>query len=85
MAKEKLEVVKEADAINTFSIGLAIAEQLSVNSNLTQTLSNTGDVLFNVSYSKDFKGEKTMPVGLVIVSKESAEHFTSIGIGKIAE
>lgn len=44
---------------------------------------NENDVAFIVKYPSGFKGEKLMPEGDVIVSKESAEHFLKIGIGSI--
>lgn len=45
---------------------------------------NPNDVKFKVAYAEDFKGEKTLPEGETIVaSKESAEHFASLGMGSI--
>ena len=45
---------------------------------------NPNDVNFKVAYAADFKGEKTLPEGETIVaSKESAEHFASLGMGSI--
>lgn len=44
---------------------------------------NPNDVSFDVKYPKDFKGQKLMPEGIVIVSKESAEQFKALGIGDI--
>lgn len=45
---------------------------------------NPNDVQFKVEYAKDFKGEKTLPEGETITaSKESAEHFASLGMGSI--
>lgn len=45
---------------------------------------NPNDVKFKVAYAADFKGEKTLPEGETIVaSKESAEHFASLGMGSI--
>lgn len=50
-----------------------------------KTPNNPGDVKFKVKYSKDYKGKKLMPEGEVIISKESADHFVSLGIGSIVE
>lgn len=45
---------------------------------------NPNDVKFKVKYSAGFKGQKTMPEGSIqIISKESAAHFTKIGIGSV--
>lgn len=44
---------------------------------------NPGDVDFDVKYPEDYKGAKYMPEGVVIISKESAEQFTKLGIGKV--
>lgn len=45
---------------------------------------NPNDVQFKVEYAKDFNGEKTLPEGETITaSKESAEHFASLGMGSI--
>ena len=45
---------------------------------------NPNDVKFKVEYSKDFKGEKSLPEGdTITVSKESAEHFTALGFGSV--
>jgi hypothetical protein len=46
---------------------------------------NPGDVEFEVKYPKDYKGVKHMPEGAVTISKESAEQFTAMGIGKVVE
>lgn len=44
---------------------------------------NPGDVDFDVKYPEDYKGAKYMPEGVVTISKESAEQFTALGIGKV--
>ena len=77
------EKITPAEEINTLEIGVAKMEQISTNSNVTPTWANPNDVTFIVSYGKDWKGEKPMPEGHVIVSKETAEHFLSLKIGKI--
>lgn len=64
--------------------GFANSEVLSTNANaVVNPLAHANDVTFNVKYGKDYKGEKLMPEGNVVVSKESAAHFESLGIGKI--
>lgn len=45
---------------------------------------NANDVDFMVKYPEGYKGAKIMEEGLVVVSKEAAEQFTSMGIGKVA-
>jgi hypothetical protein len=64
-------------------IGLATMEAISSNTNTP--LVNSNDVKFTVAYAKDYKGEKLIPEGEIITSKESAEHFESVGIGYIGE
>lgn len=61
------------------------AERISVDENTPLPKSqNPNDVKFKVKYGASYKGEKTLPEGSVqIVSKESAEHFTKIGIGSV--
>lgn len=46
---------------------------------------NPNDVNFDVKYPKDYKGPRLMPEGVVTISKESAEQFTKLGIGKVVE
>lgn len=66
-------------------------EQLNIGTITSQAISsgepkawkNPGDVDFKVEYPADFKGEKYMPEGVVTISKESAEHFASLGIGHV--
>lgn len=61
------------------------AERISVDENaqLPKT-QHPNDVKFKVNYPSDWKGEKSMPQGSVqVVSKESAEYFQSLKIGKI--
>ena len=83
--KTKTEEVKAApvETVNTLEIGVANMEQMSTDSNVTTVHANPNDVTFIVSYGKDFKGDKPMPEGPVVVSKETAEHFVSLKIGKI--
>ena len=66
----------------SLEIGVANMESISSDPNPTVILVNPNDVNFRVKYKKDYPGEKTMPEGLVVISKESAEHFEAIGIGK---
>lgn len=45
---------------------------------------NPNDVKFKVKYAANFQGEKTLPEGdTITASKESAEHFASLGMGSI--
>jgi hypothetical protein len=45
---------------------------------------NPNDVNFKVSYPKEYKGAKEMAEGSIqVVSKETAEHFVNLKIGKI--
>lgn len=79
-----------AKAENTGAIhldlGVANTEAISTDPNVAlPKLVNANDVHFNVKYPKEYKGEKLMPEGNMIVSKESAAHFENIGIGKIVK
>lgn len=64
-------------------VGAVTVEIISRGEAPTSTHPN--DVFFKVKYPKDWEGEKTMPEGVVVVSKESAEHFASLGIGSIVK
>ena len=83
--KTKQEEIKTtpAETVNTLEIGVASMEQMSTDSNVITVHPHPNDVTFVVSYGKDWKGDKPMPEGPVIVSKETAEHFSSLKIGKI--
>lgn len=70
----------QSEEVRTLEIGEVTVENISTN---VPASTNPNDVLFNVKYSKDWKKEKTMSEGVVVVSRETAEHFTSLGIGKI--
>ena len=82
---KQAEEVKAApvEAVNTLEIGVANMEQMFTDSNVTTVHAHPNDVTFVVSYGKDWKGEKPMPEGPVVVSRETAEHFVSLKIGKI--
>lgn len=53
-------------------------------SNKGQSFKNPNDVDFIVKYPEGYKGNKIMPEGKVIVSKEAAEKFISLGIGSVS-
>lgn len=60
----------------------SVIHEVEVNfTNESKPFQNPNDVEFLVEYSKDFKGRKLMPEGIIIVSKETAEMFESKGIG----
>ena len=44
---------------------------------------NPNDVEFEVKYPEGYAGQRIMPEGPVVISKEVAEKFTSMGIGKV--
>lgn len=46
---------------------------------------NPNNVLFTVKYPDGYSGNKIMPEGPVIISKESAEIFAAQGIGSVTE
>lgn len=46
---------------------------------------NPNDVDFAVKYPEGYAGPKLMPEGVVTVSKEGAEQFAALGIGKVVE
>ena len=77
------EVKEENQEPGSLDIGSVTVENFSIGSAPEST--NTNDVYFRVKYPKEWKGEKLMPEDVIVVSKESAEHFTSIGIGKIVK
>lgn len=68
-------------------------EKLTIGSVTVQGISsaptvpykNPNDVDFEVKYSDDYNGVKHMPEGVVTVSKEAAEKFTAMGIGKVVD
>lgn len=70
----------QSEEVRTLEIGEVTVENISTTVTAT---ANPNDVLFNVKYPKDWKKEKSMPEGVVVVSRETADHFTSLGIGKI--
>lgn len=82
---EEIKTASAKEEINTLEIGVANMEQLSTNSNVIPAWSNPNDVTFIVSYGKDWKGDKPMPEGSVVVSQETADHFIFLKIGKIAK
>lgn len=48
-------------------------------------LRHPNDVDFEVKYSEGYTGPRLMPEGVVVVSKEAAEKFTQLGIGKVVQ
>ena len=64
-------------------IGNVTVENFSVGE--APKITNPNNVYFRVKYPKEWKGAKLMPEDVIEVSKESAEQFTSIGIGKIVK
>lgn len=73
----------ENTGVVSLEMGIATMESISTDNNVVlPVLAHPNDVNFNVKYSKDYKGEKEMPEGNVIISKESAAYFESLGIGK---
>lgn len=60
------------------------AERISVDENPLPQHQHPNDVRFKVKYRKDFDGAKSLPEGSIqVVAKESAEHFTKLGMGSI--
>jgi hypothetical protein len=70
--------------IEETEMGLAVTSERMSTSTLPST-QNANDVVFEVKYKKSYEGEKTMPEGKVIISKESAEQFQNLGIGSIVK
>lgn len=78
--------VANAETTQAVHLDLGVANMQAISSNpnvALPNLVNKNDVVFAVKYGKDYKGDRFMPEGNVVVSKESAAHFESIGIGKI--
>lgn len=69
--------------MDNLSIGTATTQAIS--SPAVKPVRNANDVDFEVKYSKDFKGERHMPEGPVVLSKEVAAQFAALGIGQIVE
>lgn len=65
----------------TLEVGTVTVERISKKGDPVSAHPN--DVKFQVKYPDGWKGEKTMPEGVIVVSKESAKHFASLGIGSI--
>lgn len=74
-----------SNAQEPLDIGVhATSERITSNHSPLPKNSNPNDVRFKVAYPKDWKGARDMKDGSVqVVSKESAEHFTKIGIGSV--
>lgn len=73
-----------SDDISSTDLDLVITSERITTSTLPTT-EHPNSVVFEVKYKKGYEGEKTMPVGKTIVSREVAEHFESIGIGSIVK
>lgn len=72
------------DAATGIAVGVATVTAISVQSNVPSNPVHPNTVRFEVKYAEDYKGEKHMPDGAIIdISKESAEQFESLGIGKL--
>lgn len=71
------------DVGGALNIGVGTSENISSDSNHSPLKGNANDVVFVVKYGADYKGEKTMPEGEVVISKESAAQFEALKIGKI--
>lgn len=63
------------------SVATVTVQVLAGNSQTTKRHSN--DVDFEVKYPEGYAGPKIMPEGPVVISKEAAEKFTSMGIGEV--
>lgn len=60
------------------------SEAISTDENPLPKTQHPNDVKFKVKYKGNYEGEKTMAEGSVqVVSKESAEHFTKLGLGSV--
>jgi hypothetical protein len=71
-----------AEDVDPLEIGTVTVENFSTTEEPRTTHPN--DVRFKVSYPKNWEGEKPLPEGSIqIVSKESAEHFTSLKFGRV--
>jgi hypothetical protein len=84
MSDETSDIIKDEEVLedSAIQIGAVTIENMSVTGDTPKMHPNA--VLFKVQYPKDFKGERTMPDNSEHwVSKESANHFVSLKIGKI--
>lgn len=82
---ETVEVKTTALKVEPTELPLkATVEDLSTE--YAEAASHPNDVKFKVKYSKDFKGDRHFKEGDVqVVSKESAEHFTKLGMGAVVK
>lgn len=77
------DLPKEEEKVNSTSNITMIDVSLSRPESV---IKNSGDVLFRIKYSDDFKGKKTFKDGdETIMSKETAEIFTKRGMGEIVK
>jgi hypothetical protein len=85
---EALENAKDPDAHKASGVtgGLspvATTTQWTIDDHKRRVHPN--DVKFEVKYPASYKGKKIMPEGVTVVSKEVAEQFHELGIGKIVK
>lgn len=66
------------------TISTAAATSTAISSEPVPVKHHPNDVWFKIKYPKDYKGPKEMPEGkVIVVSKETADHFKKVGIGAI--
>lgn len=65
----------------THTAGTVTVAVLSTNKG--ESYKNPNDVDFMVKYPEGYTGNKIMPEGVVVISKEAAEKFSSLGIGSV--
>lgn len=81
--QQNLDLAAGAESVKSLGLGLgAVTMGMSTDGHRSY---HPNDVKFNVSYPKSYKGDQHMPEGIVVVSSETAEQFTKLGIGKIVK
>jgi hypothetical protein len=70
------------DKMNISTASVTVA---AMSSEPVEGYKNPGDVDFEVKYPENFKGQKLMPEGTVVISKESADQFEKMGIGQVVK
>lgn len=75
--------IKKEEVTRPIAEAQPIATSVSMSITGHKAGSHPNDVVFEVKYAKDYKGTKAMPEGETVVSRELAEQFTQLGIGKV--
>lgn len=81
--QQNLDLAAGAESVKSLGLGLG-ALSLGMTTDGHRSY-HPNDVKFEVSYPKSYKGQRHMPEGITVVSSETAQQFTELGIGKIVK